>query len=221
MRLVHLGIAFAMVGTGINGSGAPEPVVSPHTTYGTFCVPQSAIPRTLPARVTLVTGDVVTIRMTSSECLKIDIVQLVPGEIIHVTSDATGHIVAVPAAVDPVIASSLDDGGMVDRRVFDVTAHIDDEYDDASRPLLGLTVMYQDLVTASAVVAGRSGVFGDELVNKTLNRSISSVAGDLWKNATSGASFRRTLAELSVARAAGTAHAVRWIEYDHKTTLEW
>jgi hypothetical protein len=221
MQIMCLGVIFAMLGTGVLGPEASEPVVTPNTAYGTFCVPLSAVPRTLPARVTLVTGDVVTIRMTSSGCLKVEIVQLVPGEIIHVTTDATGHILAIPAAVDPVIASSLDDGGMVDRRIFDVTAHIDDEYDDASRPLLGLTVMYKDLVTAGAVTTGTAGVFGDTLVNKLLYRSISAVAGDLWKNTTTGAIFRETLAELSAAKAAGTMHSVRWIEYDHKTTMEW
>lgn len=221
MHLAHIGIVLAMLGTGTVDARASEPVVAPHTAYGTFCVPRSAIPRTLPARVTLVTGDVVMIKMTSSECLKVDIVQLVPGEIIHVTTDATGHIIAIPSAVDAVVASSLDDGGMVDRRIFDVTAHIDDEYDDASRPLLGLTVMYKDLATAGAVTTGTSGVFGDTLVNKLLYQSISAVTGDLWKNSASGTIFRNTIAELSAARAAGANHSVRWIEYDHKTTMEW
>jgi hypothetical protein len=221
MHIAQIAIVMAIATSGALSPTDPPPIASPHTAYGTFCVPLSAIPRTLPAKDTLITGDIVAIRMTSSGCLKVDITQQLPGETIRVNTDARGHLFAIPAAVEPVIAASLDDGGMVDRRIFDVTAHIDDEYDDSTTSFLPLTLMYKDLVTANAVAAGTSGVFGDTLLDKHIYQSISAVAGDLDKTTRSGSLFRDTVAELTAARASGEEHAVYWIEYDHKKTLEW
>ncbi|MFJ6154558.1 S8 family serine peptidase [Micromonospora profundi] len=114
--------------------------------------------------VTLLTGDVVTVRATGSGCPHATVQPADPNSVIHQTCGPDGHLHVIPARV----ASQV--GPVLDPDLFDVTVLIADGYDDQNTTELPLIVQP---ATASARVAA----LGDVLALP----SIGAVAGRVPK----------------------------------------
>lgn len=112
--------------------------------------PAAAQPKPLaggtPSTVTLLTGDRVTVSGDSA----VDI-RRAPGRerIGFSTYNGAGHRYVIPSDAARLVAS-----GTLDRRLFDVTLLVDNQYDDAHRGSLPVIVSYDGAVPASLAVAG-------------------------------------------------------------------
>ena len=98
----------------------------------------AAPPGLLPAgktyQVTLLSGDVVTVRGTASGCPVVSVKPAARSGVLQRSCDPHGHVHVVPARVAPMIGDRLDPA------LFDVTALILDGYDDARTKELPLIV---------------------------------------------------------------------------------
>ncbi|MGI5520290.1 S8 family peptidase [Micromonospora sp. CA-259024] len=99
--------------------------------------------------VTLLTGDVVTVRSTGSGCPQATVRPADPNTVIRQTCGPDGHLHVIPARV----ASQI--GSVLDPDLFDVTALISDGYDDENTSELPVIVQP---ATASARVAALGDV---------------------------------------------------------------
>ncbi|SIM81338.1 S8 family serine peptidase [Micromonospora cremea] len=99
--------------------------------------------------VTLLTGDVVTVRSTGTGCPQATVQPADPNAVIRQTCGPDGHLHVVPARV----ASQI--GSILDPDLFDVTTLIADGYDDENTSQLPVIVQP---ATASARVAALSDV---------------------------------------------------------------
>ncbi|MEO3743719.1 S8 family serine peptidase [Plantactinospora sp. B5E13] len=95
--------------------------------------------------VTLLTGDVVTVRTTGSGCPQATVQPVDTGTVIRQNCGPDGHLHVVPARIAAQVGSVLDPD------LFDVTALIADGYDDASTT--ELPVIVQPATTAARVTA--------------------------------------------------------------------
>jgi len=104
--------------------------------------------------VTLLTGDVVSVRTGGSGCPQVTVRPATADGVLLRGCGPDGHVRVVPARVAPLI------GDVFDPALFDVTAMIQDGYDDARTPYLPLIVRPgggSTGVTADPVVTGLSG----------------------------------------------------------------
>ncbi|MET8348711.1 S8 family peptidase [Micromonospora sp. NPDC005206] len=99
--------------------------------------------------VTLLTGDVVTVRSTGAGCPRATVRPADPNAVLRQTCGPDGHLHVIPARVASQIGSTLDPD------LFDVTALIADGYDDESTSQLPVIVQPS---TASARVAALGDV---------------------------------------------------------------
>ncbi|MEU7841356.1 S8 family peptidase [Micromonospora sp. NPDC049114] len=99
--------------------------------------------------VTLLTGDVVTVRSTGSGCPQATVRPVDANTVLRQTCGPDGHLHVLPARVESQIGSTLDPD------LFDVTALIADGYDDESTSTLPVIVQP---ATASARVAALGDV---------------------------------------------------------------
>ncbi|PWR04805.1 hypothetical protein DKT68_30355 [Micromonospora acroterricola] len=102
-----------------------------------------------PRTVTLLTGDVVTVRSTGPGCPQATVRPVDPHAVIRQTCGPDGHLHVVPARV----ASQI--GSVLDPDLFDVTALLADGYDDENTSELPVIVQP---ATASARVAALGDV---------------------------------------------------------------
>ncbi|MET3421580.1 subtilisin family serine protease [Actinoplanes tereljensis] len=122
--------------------------------------------------MTLLTGDVVTVRTTGSGCAAVTVRPVAKSGIMHRSCTPDGHVHVVPGRVAPLVGKQLDPA------LFDVTALIADGYDDARTRDLPLIVRPGGSVARLAgdpLTAGLSGA-------RTLP-SIAAVAGRRAKSA--------------------------------------
>ncbi|RLP92058.1 S8 family serine peptidase [Micromonospora sp. CV4] len=134
--------------------------------------PSGATPTAVPARstdgkthtVTLLTGDVVTVRSTGTGCARATVRPADPNAVIRQTCGPDGHLHVVPARV----ASQI--GSVLDPDLFDVTALIADGYDDENTSELPVIVQ-------PANASARVAALGDVLSLP----SIGAVAGHVPK----------------------------------------
>jgi subtilisin family serine protease len=119
--------------------------------------------------VTLLTGDVATVRPTESGCPRVTVRPADPNEVIQQSCGPDGHVRVIPARVAAQV------GTVLDPALFDVTALIEDGYDDAGAPELPVIVRPR----ANAKVAALGDV-------RQLP-SIGAVAGRIPKKSPAGA----------------------------------
>ncbi|WP_030509446.1 S8 family peptidase [Microbispora rosea] len=84
--------------------------------------------------VTLLTGDVATVETTDSGCPRVTVQPVERNAVIQQTCGPNGHVHVIPARVAAQV------GSVLDPTLFDVTALIDDGYDDASTQELPVIV---------------------------------------------------------------------------------
>jgi hypothetical protein len=149
-------------------------------------------------QVTMVTGDIVSVTPSTSGCSQASVTPFVKGEQITILCAPNNHLWVIPQAAGMLLGSALD------INLIDITALIDNKYDDDSSDSTGITVMYADPQTAAAVYAGKSGIFGDTLTKKALIPSVNSVSGRLAKSPTNAKLFRELLSQLGGPVSIGT-----------------
>ncbi|MEU5785328.1 S8 family peptidase [Micromonospora lupini] len=125
--------------------------------------------------VTLLTGDVVTVRSSGSGCPQATVRPVDANAVIRQTCGPDGHLHVLPARVESQIGSTLDPD------LFDVTALIADGYDDETTPELPVIVQP---ASASARVAALGDV-------RSLP-SIGAVAGHVPKKSPASAKLATT-----------------------------
>jgi subtilisin family serine protease len=117
---------------------AVTPIASATPTALPSLTPAAAAPPVLPPghtyTVTLLTGDVVTVRTLPSGCPLVSVRPAGPGEVITKGCDSRGHVRVVPAGT----------GTAFDPALFDVTTLIQQGYDDAHSADLPVIVQYAD-----------------------------------------------------------------------------
>ncbi|MEV4630855.1 S8 family serine peptidase [Micromonospora sp. NPDC049523] len=95
---------------------------------------ESAAPTGKTYTVTLLTGDVVTVETTSSGCPRVRVDPVDPNGVVQQSCGPDGHVRVIPASIAAQV------GPVFDPTLFDVTALVDDGYDDASTPELPVIV---------------------------------------------------------------------------------
>ncbi|MFG1674426.1 S8 family serine peptidase [Micromonospora sp. NPDC049282] len=100
----------------------------------TMATPASLLPAGRTYTVTLLTGDVVTVRSTSSGCPTVSVRPAEPSGVMNRSCGPDGHVRVVPARIAPLLDTVLDPA------LFDVTTLILDGYDDARTKELPLIV---------------------------------------------------------------------------------
>lgn len=113
--------------------------------------------------VTLLTGDVVTVTATTGRCPQISVRPARPGRVLSKSCGPDGHVRVVPAESAGLVGRTLDPA------LFDVTALIDNGYDDARTAELPLIVKHAPGRGATALTSG--------LVRRRGLASLGSVAG--------------------------------------------
>ncbi|WP_285561421.1 S8 family serine peptidase [Actinoplanes regularis] len=155
--------------------------------------------------VTLLTGDVVTVRDNSSGCPQVSVRPAAASGVLSRSCGPDGHVRVVPARVAPLL------GDVLDPALFDVTALIRDGYDDARAKELPLIVRpggAQHRLTADALVAG--------LTQTRALPSIDAVAGRAPKGKSAG--LLRSLSSRSATlRATGPSPKV-WLDRKVRAT---
>ncbi|MFG3709161.1 S8 family serine peptidase [Micromonospora sp. NPDC047670] len=170
----------------------------------------AATPSLLPAgrtyTVTLLTGDVVTVRGTSSGCPAVTVRPAAESGVLRRSCGPDGHVRVVPARVASMV------GPVLDPALFDVTALILDGYDDGRTKHLPLIVRPGGQargLTTDPLVAGLAGA-------RTLP-SIAAVSGRRPK--ATGTDLVRSLSARSAAvRSSGPAPKV-WLDRRVRATL--
>jgi subtilisin family serine protease len=162
----------AVVGAG-GGPAAADPGGGERAGHG---APASVSPSVVPAgktyRVTLLTGDVVTVTGRGTGCPTVSVKPAAKSGTLTRHCGPDGHVTVVPSSAAPLV------GAVLDPALFDVTALVLDGYDDARsadlplivRPATGLQRAAADPVTAGlagkrnlpsiAAVAGRAAKAG-------------------------------------------------------------
>lgn len=183
--LVALGVAVVGVaGEGVAGEGkSGAPLVPAGRTY----------------TVTLVTGDVVTVRGTSSGCPTVSVRPAAESGVLTRSCGPDGHVRVVPARVASMVGSVLDPA------LFDVTALILDGYDDARAKELPLIVRpggQARKLSADPLVTDLTGT-----------RELSSIAAVAGRHSkATGAKFVQSLSSRSAtARSSGPSLRV-WLD---------
>jgi subtilisin family serine protease len=188
----------AGVGVAAEGNGS--------VTGTATAVAPSLLPAGKTYTVTLLTGDVATVRGTSSGCPVVTVRPAGPSGVLTRSCGPDGHVRVVPAQVAPLIDTVLDPA------LFDVTALILDGYDDARTKDLPLIVRPGGRLrqlTADPLVAGLAGT-------RALP-SIAAVSGRRSK--ATGADLVRSLSARSAAvRSSGAAPKV-WLDQRVRATL--
>ncbi|WP_204034330.1 S8 family peptidase [Micromonospora qiuiae] len=100
----------------------------------TAAAPASLLPAGRTYTVTLLTGDVVTVRSASSGCPTVSVRPAEPSGVMNRSCGPDGHVRVVPARVAPLLDTVLDPA------LFDVTTLILNGYDDARTKELPLIV---------------------------------------------------------------------------------
>ncbi|MBE1488342.1 S8 family serine peptidase [Plantactinospora soyae] len=190
--------AVLLAALGVPGAGVAAEGRSNATGTATDAVP-SLLPAGRTYTVTLLTGDVVTVRGASSGCPVVSVRPASPSGVLTRSCGPDGHVRVVPARVAPLIDKVLDPA------LFDVTALILDGYDDARTKDLPLIVRPGGQVrqlTADPLVAG--------LVGARALPSIEAVSGRRSK--ATGADLVRSLsARSATARSSGPSRKV-WLD---------
>jgi subtilisin family serine protease len=144
LGLPAVGVLLAALGAaGVSSATGAAAAVAP-----------SLLPDGKTYTVTLLTGDVATVRGTSSGCPVVSVRPANPSGVLTRSCGPDGHARVVPAQVAPLI------GTVLDPALFDVTALILDGYDDARTKDLPLIVRPGGQVrrlTADPLVAGLAG----------------------------------------------------------------
>ncbi|GIM92135.1 hypothetical protein Ato02nite_039280 [Paractinoplanes toevensis] len=157
--------------------------------------------------VTLLTGDVVTVRSSASGCAAVTVRPVAKSGIMHRSCTPDGHVHVVPGRVAPMIGKQLDPA------LFDVTALINDGYDDARSRDLPLIVRPGGSVARIAGDPLTAGLTGARALP-----SIAAVAGRRAKSA--GPALLASLAgRADVARSAAGSAPKIWLDRRVRATL--
>ncbi len=157
--------------------------------------------------VTLLTGDVVTVRGTSSGCPQVSVRPANPSGVMNRSCGPDGHVRVVPAQVAPLINTVLDPA------LFDVTTLIVDGYDDVSTkelPLIVHTGGQVGQLTADPLVAG--------LTKTRTLPSISAVSG--WRSKAGGLAFDRSLTARRAAVSSSSSSVKVWLDQRVRASLD-
>ncbi|MFC6022025.1 S8 family serine peptidase [Plantactinospora solaniradicis] len=153
----------------------------------------AAVPSLLPAgrtyTVTLLTGDVVTVRGASSGCPVVSVRPASPSGVLTRSCGPDGHVRVVPAQVAPLIDTVLDPA------LFDVTALVLDGYDDARTDDLPLIVRPGGQVrqlTADPLVAGMAGARALPSIEAVSGRRAKATGADLVRSVSARSATARS-----------------------------
>ena len=196
LGLPAVGVLLAALGVaGVGAAGEGQNTV----TGKAATVAPALLPAGKTYQVTLLTGDVVTVRGKASGCPEVSVRPASPSGVLTRSCGPDGHVRVVPAQV----ASMVD--GVLDPTLFDVTALILDGYDDARTKDLPLIVRpggQARQLTADPLAA--------ELAGARALPSIAAVSGRRSK--ATGAKLLRSLsARAATARSSGPALKV-WLD---------
>ena len=202
LGLPAVGVLLAALGVaGVGVAGTTTAVAG-----ATAAVAPSLLPAGRAYTVTLLTGDVVTVRAASSGCPVVSVRPATPSGVLTRSCGPDGHVRVVPAQVAPLVDKVLDPA------LFDVTALILDGYDDARTKDLPLIVRPGGEVrrlTADPLVGGLAGT-------RALP-SIGAVSGRRAK-ATGAALVRSVSARAAEVRSSGPSLKV-WLDRRVRATL--
>jgi subtilisin family serine protease len=164
--------------------------------------PASAASPTPPAgtSVTLITGDVVTVRSTGADGGTVDVRRPdgTPAAV-HVVESGS-KLYVFPLAAMPLVAD-----GLLDRALFDVTGLIADGYDDAHTAHLPLIVRYADGLLPPAAPAGSTRVRSLPAVHGAALTEDRARATDFWSSLAGGPGGANS-------RAPGSAITKVWLD---------
>jgi subtilisin family serine protease len=150
--------------------------------------------------VTLLTGDVVSVRTRPVGCPTVSIRPAAPGRVTSWRCDPAGHLHVVPADVAPLLRHTLDPA------LFDVTTLINNGYDDARSAETPLIVVGGAAARSGTATAG-PGAFGLRLRGARTLASIGAVAGRQPKADSAG--LRAAVPHLAATRSAAPLTAER------------
>lgn len=145
-------------------------------------------------RVTLITGDVVTIVAQPSGCARVAVTPATAGRAFARTCDAREHVHVVPAEIAAGLGRSLDPA------LFDVTGLVASGYDDAHTNATPLIVEYRDAEAASRAAGGAKNGRTDAGLGGRMRsrRGLASIAGVAGRQPKSeSAPLRKALPELA------------------------
>ncbi|GAA0566608.1 S8 family serine peptidase [Paractinoplanes ferrugineus] len=161
--------------------------------------PPAAPPGGSSYQVTLLTGDVVTVRTKASGCPTVSVTPAAKSGILHRTCTPDGHVHVIPGRVAAMVGEQLDPA------LFDVTTLIANGYDDARTTDLPLIIRSG----SSARLTGDPLTAG--LTRPRVLSSISAVAGRRAKSA--GPALLDALAARTPARERSATPSVRvWLD---------
>ncbi|GAA2393542.1 S8 family serine peptidase [Nonomuraea africana] len=162
-RLTAAGVVLALLALPASPAGA-EPVSTP-------------APATAVHRVTLITGDVVTIRQAAAGKWAVTVDPAKGREKVKFsTHDIDGKLQVLPDDMVPYVADNL-----IDRSLFAISDLIEQGYDDASSPALPLLLAYDKGTRIAGVLPGAKPVTELESINA---RAVDAGKGELaafWK----------------------------------------
>ncbi|MFD5574844.1 S8 family serine peptidase [Streptomyces cadmiisoli] len=164
--------------------------------------------------VTLVTGDVVKVERFANG-RQAATVKPAPGHEreMFTTREVDGRLHVMPTSAIPYVAS-----GQLDRTLFDVTALIEQGYDDARSPQLPLIVSYTDSVDSLRAQEAPAGTRRTAVLSSVHGAALTAAKTDLagfWKSTSKPSENRRTGAP----RLAGNIDKV-WLDGKVKATLD-
>ncbi|MEU4220712.1 hypothetical protein AB0F10_35850, partial [Actinoplanes sp. NPDC026623] len=141
--------------------------------------------------VTLLTGDVVTVRARSSGCPEVSVRPAAASGVLARSCGPDGHAHVVPARVAPLI------GKVLDPALFDVTALVRDGYDDAHTRDLPLIVRpggAQRGLAADPLVAGLTHTRALPSIAAVAGRAPKARGAGLLRSLSAGSAPRRSAA---------------------------
>jgi subtilisin family serine protease len=180
------------------GGGPPPDPPAAASPAATAAAPSAAVPAGRTYRVTLLTGDVVTVTGRGSGCATVSVQPVAKSGVLTRHCGPDGHVSVVPSSVAPLV------GRVLDPALFDVTALVLNGYDDASTADL-------PVIVRSATGANRSAA--DPLTRGlTAARTLPSIAAVAGRVARGGGSdLLRALGDPAARNRSGATTKV-WLD---------